>query len=44
MGFSRQEYWSWVSLPYPGDLSEPRNKPRSIELQAVFKGFLGIYK
>ena len=27
MGFSRQEYWSGVPFPPPGDLSDPRIKP-----------------
>ena len=34
MGFSRQEYWSWLSFPPPGDLLDPRIKPRSPALQA----------
>ena len=29
MGFSRQEYWSGVSFPFPGDLPESEVKPRS---------------
>ena len=33
-GFSRQEYWSGVPLPSPGDLSSPGIKPRSPALQA----------
>ena len=27
MGFSRQEYWSGLSSPSPGDLPKPRIKP-----------------
>ena len=27
MGFSRQEYWSGVPLPSPGDLSNPGIEP-----------------
>ena len=27
MGFSRQEYWSELPFPPPGDLSNPRIKP-----------------
>ena len=27
MGFSRQEYWSGLSCPPPGDLSDPGIKP-----------------
>ena len=34
MGFSRQEYWSGLPLPSPGDLPDPGTKPRSPELQA----------
>ena len=29
MGFSRQEYWSGVPLPSPGDLPDPGIEPRS---------------
>ena len=29
MGFSRQEYWSGLSCPLPGDLPDPRIKPVS---------------
>ena len=34
MGFSRQEYWSGLPHPSPGDLSNPGFKPRSPSLQA----------
>ena len=34
MGFSRQEYWSGLSFPSPGDLSDPGFEPRSPALQA----------
>ena len=34
MGFSRQEYWSGLSFPSPGDLRDPRIEPRSPALQA----------
>ena len=27
IGFSRQEYWSGLPCPSPGDLSDPRNPP-----------------
>ena len=33
MGFSRQEYWSGLPFPSPGDLSNPGIKPRSPTLQ-----------
>ena len=29
MGFSRQEYWSGLPLPSPGDLPNPGIEPRS---------------
>ena len=32
MGFSRQEYWSGLPLPSPGDLPDPGIKPRSPSL------------
>ena len=34
MGFSRQEYWSGLPFPPPGDLPDPRIKPGSSKLQA----------
>ena len=34
MGFSRQEYWSGLPFPSPGDLPNPGIKPRSAALQA----------
>ena len=34
MGFSRQEYWSAVPLPSPGDLPNPGIKPGSPALEA----------
>ena len=34
MGFSRQEYWSGLPLPSPGDLSNPGIEPGSSALQA----------
>ena len=33
MGFFRQEYWSALSFPSPGDLPDPGIKPRSPSLQ-----------
>ena len=32
-GFSRQEYWSGLPCPPPGDLPDPGIKPRSLALQ-----------
>ena len=29
MGFSRQEYWSGLPFPSPGDLPEPGTEPTS---------------
>ena len=34
MEFSRQEYWSGLPFPFPGDLPYPEIKPRSPALQA----------
>ena len=34
MGFSRQEYWSGLLFPSPGNLPDPGIKPRSSALQA----------
>ena len=34
MGFPRQEYWSRLPFPFPGDLPSPRIKPSSPALQA----------
>ena len=34
MGFSRQEYWSVLPFPSPGDLPNPGNEPGSPALQA----------
>ena len=36
MGFSRQEYWSGVPLPSPGDLPNPEIKPWSPTSQADY--------
>ena len=33
MGFSKQEYWSGLPFPSPGDLPNPGIKPRSPVLQ-----------
>ena len=34
MGFSRQEYWSRLPFPFPGDLPNPGIEPWSPALQA----------
>ena len=36
MGFSRQEYWSGLPFPSPGDLPNPGIEPRSPALQADY--------
>ena len=33
MGFSRQEYWSGLPFPFPGDCPHPEIKPGSPALQ-----------
>ena len=33
-GFSRQEYWSGVPFPFPGDIPYSGTEPGSPELQA----------
>ena len=34
MGFSRQEYWSGLPFPSPGDLPDPGIEPASPAFQA----------
>ena len=34
LGFSRQECWSGLPFPFPGDLPDPGIEPRSPALQA----------
>jgi len=34
MGFPRQEYWSGLPLPSPGDLPDPGIEAASLALQA----------
>ena len=34
MGFYRQEYWSGLPFPSPGDFPDPGIEPRSPALQA----------
>ena len=40
MGFSRQEYWSGLPGPPPGDLPDPGIEPRSPVAPALAGGFL----
>ena len=39
MGFSRQDYWSWLPCPPPGDLPNPGIKPTSLVSPALAGGF-----
>ena len=39
MGFSRQEYWSGLPCPLPGDLPDPGIKPMALMLPALVVGF-----
>ena len=39
MGFFRQEYWSGLLLPPPGDLSDPGIEPMSSASPALAGGF-----
>ena len=40
MKFSRQEYWSGLPFPTPGDLPEPGIEPMFLESPALAGGFL----
>ena len=35
MGFSRQEYWSGLPFPSPGDLPDPGMEPASLKSPAM---------
>ena len=39
MEFSRQEYWSGLSFPTPGDLPYPRIEPESLASPTLAGGF-----
>ena len=39
MGFSRQEYWSGLPFPSPGDLPDPGMEPASLVSPALAGGF-----
>jgi len=39
MEFSRQEYWSGLPFPAPGDLPDPGIEPMSSESSALAGGF-----
>ena len=40
MGFSREEYWSGLPCPPPGDLPDPGIEPKSLMSPALAGGFL----
>ena len=39
LGFSRQEYWSWLPCPLPEDLPDPGTKLVSLMSSALAGGF-----
>ena len=39
MGFSRQEYWSGLPFPPPGDLPNPGTEPMFLVFPALAGGF-----
>ena len=39
LGFFRQEYWSGLSFPTPGDLPDPGIEPTSLMSPALAGGF-----
>ena len=38
MGFSRQDYWSGLSCPSPGDFFDPGTEPKSLKSLALAGG------
>ena len=42
MGFSKQEYWSGLPCPPPGDLPNPGTEPESLMSPALAGGFFTI--
>ena len=42
IGFSRQEYWSGLPCPPPGDLPDPGIKPASVTSPTLAGGFFTI--
>ena len=42
MGFSRQEYWSGLPFPPPGDLPDPGTEPVSLMCPALAGEFLPL--
>ena len=44
MRFSRQEYWSGLPCPFPGNLSDPGIKPTSLKSPALAVGFFTTWE
>ena len=42
MGFSSQDYWSGLSCPPPGDLSDPGTEPESLKSPALAGGLFKL--
>ena len=42
MGFSRQEYWSGLPVPTPGDLPDPEIEPASLVSPTLAAGSLPL--
>ena len=42
MAFSRQQYWSRLAYPAPGDLPDPRTEPTSLKSPALPGWFFAI--
>ena len=42
IGFSKQEYWSGLSCPSPGDLPDPGIEPTSLMSPALVRGSLPL--
>ena len=42
MGFPKQEYWSGLPFPPPGDLPDPKIKTLSLVFPALADGFSSI--
>ena len=42
VGFSREEYWSGVPYPPPGDLPDPGSEPVPLMSLALAGGFLPL--
>ena len=40
MGFSREEYWSGLPCPFPGDLSNPGFEPMSLNSTCIVRSVL----